>query len=625
MIEFKSKYRFLLVMLVVLMALNGLIARLVYLHLRLGGGADRNVRIIESRRLETDLMVARGKIFDCRGNTLALDIVKKEVCADPVLILSNNCLDKVAGSVGGMLNSNPASIGERLNQPGRRFVYLGGYGRSIEEEQAAKLESLKLPGLFTRDMMVRSYPRGNSMCHVLGYVNFDFERAGSAGIEQKWNKYLHGVHGLLISELDGRRHEIYDRRLFELKPRTGADVTLTLDHYVQYVVERALENAVHENQATAAWAIVERVKTGEILAMANYPAYDPNNFRSVSPEWMRNRCIGVVYEPGSTFKMAVVAAALNEKAITSSQVFDCENGTWFYNKRPLRDFHPYGLLSVADVIKKSSNIGAAKIAVILGEKRLYQYLREFGIGKPTGIDLPGEEAGLLHALPQWTSLSVTRIAIGHEVAVTALQMLQVLCAIANDGVLMRPYVVRRITDPDGQVLFEQQSKAIGRPIRTETAVEMKRLLARVTEEGGTGFKARVEGYTVGGKTGTAQKAIPGGYSDTLNMASFTGFIPVEDPQLAIIVVLDEPKGSVHTGGVVAGPVFREIAEQAVRYLDVLPSTTAVAEGKVKDASSEVGGQKQENGTRYVKNVGASFPRKRESGVIDALNVASSTE
>lgn len=587
MIDFKSKYRFLLVVLVVLAALNGLIARLVYLHFRLGEGVDRNERVIESRRLETDLLVARGKIIDCRGNTLALDIVKKEVCADPTLILSNNCLGAVAGNVARMLNVSPADICERLNHPGRRFVYLGGYGRTIEEEQAAKLERLKLPGLFMRDMMVRSYPRGSSMCHVLGYVNFDFERAGSAGIEQKWNKYLHGVHGLLISELDGRRHEIYDRRLFELKPRTGADVTLTLDHYVQYVVERALDNAVRENQATAVWAIVERVKTGEILAMASYPGYDPNNFRRVSPEWMRNRCISVVYEPGSTFKIAVVAAALNEKAVTSSQVFDCENGTWFYNKRPLRDFHPYGLLSVADIIKKSSNIGAAKVALQLGEKKIYQYLQAFGIGRQTGIDLPGEEAGLLHPLTAWTSLSVTRIAIGHEVAVTALQMLQVLCAIANDGVLMKPYVVGRVTAPDGQILFEQQPKVLGQPIRTETAKEMKRLLARVTEEGGTGFKARVEGYSVAGKTGTAQKAIPGGYSDTLNMASFTGFIPVEDPQLAIIVVLDEPKGSVHTGGAVAGPVFREIAEQAVRYLDVIPSTTAVAEGKIKEKISDI--------------------------------------
>lgn len=578
MTEFRFQYRFSLVVLLVLLALNGLMVRLGYLHCRLGKGGDRNARIIEARHMETDLLVARGKIFDCRGNTLALDVVKKEICADPSRILSNNCAKTVADAVARTLNVRPAPIYERLNQPDRHFVYLGGFGRPIEAEPAARLESLKLPGVFTREMMVRSYPRGQSLCHVLGYVNFDLTRSGSAGIEQRWNRYLHGVNGLLISELDGRRRELYDRRVLEVKPRAGADVTLTIDHYVQYVVERALENAVRENHATAAWAIAERVTTGEILAMASCPGYDPNNFRNASPEWMRNRCISVVYEPGSTFKMAVVAAALNEQVVTSSQVFDCENGTWIYNKRPLRDFHPYGLLSVADIIKKSSNIGAAKISLRLGEQKLYQYLQAFGIGRATGIELPGEESGLLHPPAQWTSLSVTRIAIGHEVAVTALQMLQVLCALGNEGLMMKPYIVRQVVAPDGQILFQQQPRPVGRPVRAETAQEMKRLLARVTEEGGTGQRAQVDGYSVAGKTGTAQKAIPGGYSDTLNMASFTGFIPVENPQLAIIIVLDEPKGAMHTGGVVAGPVFREIAAEVVRYLDVPPSAPAVAAG-----------------------------------------------
>jgi len=587
MTEFWHRCRFFLVTLIVLLALNGLVARLVYLHFRLGGGAERNTRLMEVRRLEADLLVSRGKIYDCRGNTLALDVVKKEVCADPFLVVSNNCAKAVAENVARLLKADSGGIYERINQPQRRFVYLGGYGRTIDGEAAARLEGMKLPGVFLRDMMVRSYPQGRSLCHVLGYVNFDLSRAGAGGVEQKWNAYLHGVQGLLISELDGRRRELYDRRVLEVRPRQGADVTLTVDYYVQYVAERALENAVRENRATAAWAIVERVKTGEILAMASFPNYDPNNFRNEAAEAMRNRCVSYVYEPGSTFKMAVVAAALNEGTVSSSQTFDCENGTWIYNRRPLHDFHPYGVLSVADIIKKSSNIGAAKVAVLLGDKKLYQYLRAFGIGRPTGIELPGEECGLLHPLPEWTSLSVTRVAIGHEVAVTALQMLQVLCSIANDGVLMQPHIVRRVTATDGQVLFEQKPKIAGRPIRPETALEMRRLLERVTEEGGTGCRAQVEGYSVGGKTGTAQKAVKGGYSDVLNMASFTGFIPVDDPQVAIIVVLDEPKAAIHTGGVVAGPVFRDIASEIVRYLDVPPNTTAVAEGAKTEDKSQI--------------------------------------
>ncbi|MDD5482136.1 MAG: penicillin-binding protein 2 [Kiritimatiellae bacterium] len=585
MTELKYQYRIFFVVLIVLGALNGLIARLVYLHFRFGEGEDRSMRIIDARRLETDLLVARGKIFDRRGNTMALDIVKKEICADPELVLSRDSVRSVAENVARTLNADPAHIRERLNQPGRHFVYLGGYGRPVEAEQALQLEKMKLPGVFLRDMMVRSYPRGSSMCHVLGFVNFDSERVGSAGIEQQWHKYLHGVHGLLISELDGRRHELYDRRLFELKPRAGADLTLTLDHYVQYVVEEALRKAVNENRASAGWAIVEEVKTGAILAMANYPDYDPNNFRNVSPEWMRNRCVGVNYEPGSTFKVAIIASALNENVVRSSQIFDCENGAWYYRKKPLRDFHPYGELSVADIIKKSSNIGAAKVALLLGEEKLFQYLRAFGLGRPTGIDLPGEESGILHPLSEWTPISITRVAIGHEIAVTSLQMLQVIAAIANEGVLMRPYVVRQIKSPEGQVLFEQRPKIAGRPIKAETAREMRRLLARVTEEGGTGRRAFVDGYSVAGKTGTAQKAVPGGYSDALNMASFAGFIPAEEPQLAIIVVLDEPRGTVHTGGAVAGPVFSEIAGQIVHYLDVPPSPEALAEGANQQAAS----------------------------------------
>ncbi len=275
--------------------------------------------------------------------------------------------------------------------------------------------------------------------------------------------------------------------------------------------------------------------------------------------------------------MAVIAAALDAGAVHPEQVLDCENGAWIYHRRPLRDYHPYGRLTVADIVKKSSNIGAAKIALALGPERLYGYLRGFGLGRPMGIDLPGEEGGTLHPLDRWTPLSITRIAMGHEVAVTSLQMLGVICAIANGGVLLRPYVVREVRDSEGRILARQEPVELGRPISPATASRMLQLLVRVTEEGGTGRRARVEGYTVGGKTGTAQKPVPGGYSDLLNMSSFVGVIPAEAPQLAIIVVLDEPKKT-RTGGAAAGPVFSAIAAEAVRYLDIpSPMPMAVAQ------------------------------------------------
>ncbi len=530
------------------------------------------------RQFRESLAVGRGRILDRNGSVLALDLVRKQICANPAEINRLDALAKVAEKAGQILNIEPAVLQERLSASDRRFVYLAGFGHVLNDEQAEGLAEAGLPGIFTKDVFVRCYPQGAGMSHVLGYVNLESERNGSAGIELRWDRFLRGVPGLLVGELDGRRRELYDRRLVEIRPRPGANVTLTLDQYVQYVVEQALERAVHSNNAKAAWAIVERVRTGEILAMASYPAYNPNNFRNTPPDNMRNRCIADIFEPGSTFKVAVVAAALNEKLVTPGQVFDCENGTWIYQRRPLRDFHPYGLLSVVDIIKKSSNIGAAKIALLLGPQRLYNYLKLFGVGERTGIELPGEEIGMLAPPTRWTALSPTRVAIGHEVAVTALQMLGVLCAIANDGVLMKPYLVSRITDADGMTLFQQDPVEVSRPIRSETAQIMKKMLAHVTEPGGTGTRAKIEGYTVGGKTGTAQKALPGGYSDTLNVSSFMGFLPAENPQLAIIVVLDEPRTAVRTGGYVAGPVFKEIAEQSVRYLDIPPvGSAALAE------------------------------------------------
>lgn len=573
MIERTQKYRLIILAAIMALALIGLSARLLFLHL--GAYADRRVQINDLRRWEKDLHVGRGKILDRNGNILALDLVKKAVCASPAVIHSNGQIRVVAACMADALNIPPADIVARLNNPASQFVFVGGYGSYIDDEKAGEISRMKLPGVFTQDVMARTYPRQSSGCHIIGYVNLD-KREGSAGIELRWERYLRGVPGLLISELDGQRRELYDRRALEIKPRRGADVTLTTDQYAQYIVESALKKSAQEYRAAGAWAIVERVPTGEILAMASWPDYDLNQFRTVSSNDMCNRCITYNYEPGSTFKIAVVAAALNEKVVASSQIFDCEGGSWSFGGRTLHDYHPSGLLSVADVIKKSSNIGAAKIALLLGNLRLYRYLRAFGLGKLTGIELPGEEAGMLHPVSKWQPISATRIAIGQGVMVTALQMLGVLCAIANDGVLMKPYIVQRVTDPDGRILFEQEPMVVSRPISAGTAAEMRRLLVRVTEEGGTGAKARVDGYSVGGKTGTGQKVVGGAYSDTLNMASFVGFIPADNPQLAIIVVLDEPKG-VRTGGAVAAPVFKEIAEQLVRYLDIPPDNdSAVA-------------------------------------------------
>ena len=555
--------------LVAVMALwIGLGTRLVYLHIfpsaKLLGDSDRE------HLVRRELPVARGRILDCRGNIAALDLPMKNIVADPTLTTNDQQKYSVAMRLAQTLNLDPALILPRLDRPRSRYQIIQKF---VMTDTARDIEKLKLPGIFFEDTSSRRYPYAALACHVIGFANL--EGVGGAGIEQRLDLFLKGRPGLRISEQDGRHRELYNRRGTEIDPQDGADVHLTLDLNLQYIVERLLEEALRVHQARRAWCIVERVRTGEILAMANRPHYDPNDYRNADTNAMKNLAISHVYEPGSTFKMATIASALNEGVVTPEQVFDCENGRWMFHGKLLHDYHPYGRLSVADIIKKSSNIGAAKIGLALGEERLESYLRAFGFGRPTGIDLPGEEGGILYPRTRWNQLSISRIPMGHEVAVTSLQIINALCCIANDGHMMRPYVVSRVEDANGLVIRRGAPREMGQPIREDTARLMQKLLTRTTEPGGTGTKAAVAGYTVGGKTGTAVKIVDGHYDDKLNVASFVGFLPAEKPELAIMVVVDEPQ-PLHTGGLVAAPVFSQIASNAVRCLQIPSSATLMA-------------------------------------------------
>jgi len=539
-------------------------ARLAVLHV----GTDWSEREKIERTVKYTLKIPapRGSILDRRGdaNVLALDITRKDVCIDPRVVATNANPEELAAALASALGMAVEDIANRIHAPGRSYVRLK---RFADEETVNRLKTLKLPGVFFADAPLRFYPHGESLCHVLGFVNHD--GVGSAGVELTFNEQLRGVPGLIESKKDAHRRELYWKRDCYLPPVKGVDVFLTVDQNLQHIVERVLDGVIAEHHAKAAWAIVQRVRTGEILAMASRPAFDPNEFRTADTNTWINRTISCVYEPGSTMKAAAIAAALNEGVVTADTVLDCENGAWMYKNRVLRDYHPYGRLTVADGVQKSSNILTAKVAVMLGESTLYRYLRAFGFGSKTGVKLPGEESGILRPLEQWSGISITRIPIGQGVAVTALQMLNAFCAIANDGYLMRPYIVSKVRAADGSIIFQQRPEVLARPIRPETAALMRKLLTRVTEQGGTGKRAAVEGYTVAGKTGTAQKPVAGGYSSTDYVASFVGFLPAEAPEIGLIVVVDEPQ-PFHTGGVVAGPAFSRIASQAVRYLDISP-------------------------------------------------------
>jgi cell division protein FtsI (penicillin-binding protein 3) len=559
-----TEVRCLVSSILLVVAMTGLGVRLAFLHL--GPHGTERTQMDRARSIEKRIIADRGSIYDRMGrrNLLSMNLPVQDVCADPQFLMKSNLTQQVASVLARELDTTPDEVARRLTRGDKRFAYVQ---RFVDETRAQEIRKQKLPGIFFRENTVRYYPLTSFMSHVLGFVNH--EAVGSAGIEQMLDDYLKGCSGLLESRVDALRRELYTERDRWVPALRGADVFLTLDQNVQYIVEQALDEAVSKHSAKGAWAIVQRVRTGEILAMASRPTYDLNRFRDADEKDRLNRSIGYVYEPGSTFKAAIVAAALNEGVVSPDDVFDCENGAWSYGGKILRDYHPYGSLTVADGVKKSSNILTAKVALKLGSEREYRYLRSFGIGRPLGLDLPGEEGGILHPVSKWSMISPTRIAIGQGVSVTALQMLGILCCLANGGALMRPYVTSQVVANDGTVLLKRHPEKIAQVVSPETARLMCKLLRRVTEQDGTGWRARVEGYEVAGKTGTAQKPVGGKYSSSAYMSSFVGFLPVERPEIGIIVVVDEPQ-PLHTGGVVAAPVFGRIAGQAVRYLEVPP-------------------------------------------------------
>lgn len=559
-----------IVEILLLAAFSGIAARLVFLHVF---PPENTIKKAQSAAQYSKSLVAfRGRILDGgrTPNILAISLGVHDICADPKILNDTSNTDLAITLLSAHLKMAPGEIREKFLPSDKRFAYVKRFvPRDISEPLWAQILHNRIKGLYLQETTLRRYPQNSQACHVVGFVNHD--AIGALGVEMMRDGDLKGVEGEVQGMRDGHKREIYGRRTKEVQPRRGSDIILTLDQQIQYFAEKALDEAMAEHSAKAAWAVVQRCRTGEILAMANRPAFDLNEFGSAdSQHRMTNSVISVVYEPGSTLKPVAVSLALSHGIVTPEMMFDCENGAWFYSGRILRDYHPYARLSVADIIKKSSNIGTAKIALMLGNDALYQGLRSFGFGRKLGIELPYEEGGILAPVEKWSGLSCTRIPIGQGIAVTALQMAGMMSAIANDGFLLKPYIIKSVVDADGRTTYQGQPTVVNRPIDARIASLMRYLLARVTEDGGTGTRARVDGFKVAGKTGTAQKPVAGGYSDSAYFASFAGFLPAENPELTIVVVVEEPQ-PYHTGGVVAAPVFAKIAEQAVRYLNLEPT------------------------------------------------------
>ena len=528
-------------------------------HLHLGDHTPRN-RFV----LKRSLPAARGFIYDRAGRPLAITQPGRRIFLDYSCLATNHNVPRIASVVAELTGRDTDAV--LLDFRSRRSKYMV-QGISFDD-RALELVTNKTiySGVGLERVMRRQYPLGRCLSHVIGFVN-RYED-GLAGIEWQYNRYLRGTDGFIESTRDGDGYEIRSRRATTADPIDGAHVHLTIDQTLQKKAEEILAEGVAHANAVGGQVIVQLVKTGEILVMAALPDFDPSHYRDVPSKVWNNPNICSVYEPGSTMKSIIVAAALNEGLITPDSVFDVGHGSWHYGGHILRD-KVYGRVDVRTILKKSSNIGAAMIGLLLGNRRMECYLRGFGFGEPLGIDLPGEARGLLKPSSRWSTVTPTRIAIGQGGSVTALQMLNSYCTIANGGHLMRPYVVSKVVSPSGETILQNGPTVIGRPIRPAVAAQVREMLVSVTE-GGTGRRAAVEGYTIAGKTGTAQQVVNGAYSQTDYWASFVGFVPAEDPVFGMLVVIDRPRG-LRTGGAVSAPVFSRLALVVARYLE-LPIT-----------------------------------------------------
>jgi len=543
--------------------------RLIYLQMV---HHDYYSRIAAEKNIGRNLIPAdRGTIYDSGDEVLAQNVPVATIVADASLINNSAALVPL---LADRLKLSTDDIQGKL-ATGRRYIVLK---REVPEADAraleAELRKEKLRGVCCERGTVRVYPNGSMLCHVIGFT--DFHQNGIQGVEKSMDQYLRGEDGYRYIERDAQGREIVLYRGLQRDSRNGFDVHLTIDLLLQGIVENALDAAVREYHPEKATIILMRPQTGEILAMANRPGFDLNLRNQAKPEQMKNRAIIDMMEPGSTFKIVTAAAAINEKKVRLDSMIFCENGVWNYGGRPLHDHghKGYGDLSVQDILVHSSNIGAAKLACLLGEMKFYEYIRQFGFGDRTGVELPGEIGGVIHPPRSWSKISITRIPMGQEVGVTPLQMVIAMSAIANGGKLVQPRIVKSIIDDQGKTISALKATVVRQVVSPETAAQIAYALRGVVSKRGTAAEAAVPGYVISGKTGTAQKAAPGGgYEKDKYVVSFSGFLPSENPAFVGLVVLDDAHTKepyLNYGGTVAGPIFSRVAEQAARYLDLEP-------------------------------------------------------
>ena len=553
----KNAFRFSSVILTLLTCLSLFVFRLIFLQVF---KSSEFVLLAEKQHSYfVELEPVRGTIYDRNSRPLAFNVPVYSLFANPKIMSDDDKRDAIK-KLSELLDLSSDFLQERLSR-NKYFVWLK---RKLPIDLTENIKKLKIKGLDFRRESKRYYPNGSLAAHIIGFAGTD--NKGLEGLELKYNQHLKGKEGRMQVLRDARQMQLQVGQSF-IPPQDGFHLVLTIDETIQYIAERALDKAYQKHDAKAATIIVMDVQTGEILALANRPTYNLDEASKSNIENRTNRAISFVYEPGSVFKIITAAAALEEEIFVEEDKIDCESdGKYRIANHILTDHHPLGVLSFRDVFVRSSNIGTVKIAQKIGPDIVYKYGRRFRFGLPTGIDLKGEVSGWLKDPSQWSKTTIGAIPIGYEITVTPLQLVSAISSIANEGVYMRPFVVKYVKDSQDQIITTFEPQVIGRVISANTAYRVTEILKGVVDEG-TGRRAQIEGVKVAGKTGTARKVIDGKYSRGKYYASFMGFAPADNPRLAVVVVVDQPHPSYY-GGTVSAPVFQEVMENALRYLKV---------------------------------------------------------
>jgi cell division protein FtsI/penicillin-binding protein 2 len=574
-----SRTRIIVVAALAAMWTGAVFGRLAYLQLF--RYSEYYSRAQHQQRLIVDVGASRAEIFDRNMNPLAMSVPVDSAFAVPSEIADP---DMVARLIGKVLEVPADDIATKIASS-HSFAWIA---RKLPPEKADRIAALNLRGIYFQREGGRFYPKRELAAHVLGYV--DIDEKGLGGIEYSLDDSIRSKPGKMLILADAHRRW-YDSN--DKAPDTGTSVVLTLDEKIQYIAEKELAQAMHETGAKTGTVIVENPNSGELLAVANWPTFNPNAAKDSPPDARVDRAASSLYEPGSVFKIVTLSAAIDQGVTNPDEVVDCQNGAIYIAGHRIRDHKAYGLLTVSQILAYSSDVGAIKVGLRLGAPKFYDYIRDFGFGQPTGVDLPGESRGKLRRLENWTPVSVGSISMGQEVGVTPLQMISAVSAMANGGLIVRPHVIREFRHGNQITEPAEAQQLPRRVIKETTAASMRRMLEGVVLEG-TGKKAKLDGYTSAGKTGTAQKYDPdtGRYSTHDLIASFVGFAPLNTPAITIYVQLDSPAGA-HEGGQVAAPVFKRVAQQVLAYLDV-PRDVPVAAQTLRASRAPAAQEKDDN-------------------------------